>query len=265
MVTYLDRLPVELLQTIFQYMTSCDIFWAFHSISPYVNTVVEDVRLGKLDFHSVSKQCFDLVCDHVNVERLLSLTLSEDTDTPGQIELFFSRFSLREMNHLRSLTFLFITNRDLSLILDDLPQLKCLHSLVATSRSSECLRLGQTLNLMGALRNLSLTYGDIFDHSVPTPLQHLQVLNAGYCHFLELRRLQVIVPSLVSLTIVLQANHQLQLLEYAHSWSLSLKRLHLKLVGKHPAGTQQCLNCVFQMRRRLLSKKCNAFFPIFIN
>lgn len=241
MPTYFDRLPVELLHTIFQYLTHCDAVCSFYDISSYVNEVVEDFCWSQMDFRSVSKDRFDLVCEHLDVRRLASLTLSEDLDTPGQVELFFARFPLREIINLRSLTLLSVTNYDLSFILDDLTQLEYLHSLFATSRSSEYLRFGRRLNLMRTLRNLSVSFGDMFDHSVPTPLHTVQVLNTGYCHFLELRRLQAVVPSLHSLTIVLQANHQLQLSENAHPWSLSLKRLHLTLVGKHLHDIPCCL------------------------
>ena len=249
MTTYFDRLPVELLHTIFQYMTHCDTVWSCYGISSYVNEVVEDFCWSQMNLRSVPKDCFDLVCDHLDVQRLTSLILSEDVDTPGQVALFFTRFPLREIINLRSLTLLSVTNHELSLILDDLPQLEYLHSLFATSRSSEYLRFGQRLNLMRTPCSLSISFGDMFDHSVPTPLHTIRVLNAGYCHFLELRRLQAVVPSLVSLTIVLQANHQLQLLENAHPWSLSLKRLHLTLCGKHPHDTQWCLTVAFQVMR----------------
>ena len=231
MPTHFDRLPVELLHAIFQFMSNCDIIWSFFGISPYLNAMLYDYSWNRLNFQSISKNRFDFICNHLDPERIVCLTLSDDLTTPGQIQLFFNRFNLQDFTNLRSLTFLSVTNEDINPILSDLPKLKQLTSLITGCRSSTPLSLGQILNQLKYLENLSVSHGDIFDHNVTLPLHNLKVLNAGICDFLELRRLQVIVPSLISLKINLQAKHQLRLLSYKHIWS-SLERLDLTLNGK---------------------------------
>ncbi|CAF3814433.1 unnamed protein product [Rotaria sordida] len=228
MPTYFDRLPVELLYMIFQFMSNCDVIWSFFDVSPYLNAVLNNYNWHKLNFKSISKIHFDFICNHLNLHKIISLTLSDDLKTPGQVQLFFNRFNLQDFINLRSLTFLSITNEDIYPILFNLPKLKYLTSLITECRSSQPLLLGQILTQLKSLENLSVSHGDIFDHNVALPLRNLKVLHAGTCNFLELRRLQMIVPSLVSLKINLQANHQLQLLSDFDIWS-SLERLNLTL------------------------------------
>jgi hypothetical protein len=231
MTTYLDYLPVELLLMIFEFLSHCDIIYSFINHSLYLNSVINNYNWFRLNFRSISKSRFDFICNHLNLERILSLTLSDDSKTPGQVQLFFTRFSLRDFIHLQSLTLLSITNEDISPILSDLPKLEYLQSLFTECRSSQPLLLGKILNQLKTLENLSVSHGDIFDHNIAFPLHHLKVLDAGTCNFLELRRLQMIVPGLISLKIHLQANHQLQLLTNSNTWS-ALERLDLTLNGR---------------------------------
>lgn len=230
MTTFFDYLPVELLQLIFRYLSTDDVLWSFLDLSPYLNAILNQFICFYVDFQSVSKYRFDFICKHVIIEQLHSLILSDDFQTPGQVQLFFTRFHLRDLINLQSLTLRAITNDDLSLILPDLPKLNQLKRLITTCRSENPLFLGSVLNQLKSLEHLSVSHGDIFDHSVASPLHHLKILNAGFCSFLELCRLQFIVPSLISLTINLQANHQLHLLENSKIWS-SLEQLNLMLDG----------------------------------
>ncbi|CAF3641448.1 unnamed protein product [Adineta steineri] len=231
MTTYLDRLPVEILHMIFEFMSNSDVLWSFYNISPYLNAVLNHHHWHTLNFQSISKSRFDFICNHLELQRIISLTLSNDIKTPGQIQLFFSQFNLRDFINLHSLTLLSITYEEIYPILSDLSKLKHLTSLITTCRSSEPLLIGQTLTQLKSLKNLSISYGDIFDHNVTFPLHNLTILDAGTCNFLELRRLQWIVPSLVSLKIILEANHQLQLVSDTNGWSC-LKRLNLTLKGE---------------------------------
>jgi hypothetical protein len=228
--TYFDRLPAELLHMIFEHLSNCDVIWSFSNLSPYLNSILNNYNWYTLNFQSISKFRFDSICNYLNIERIISLTLSDDLKTPGQIQLFFNRFQLRNCINLHYLTLLSITNEDIYPILSDLPKLKYLISLSTQSRSYQPLLLGQILNQLPSLENLSISHGDIFDHNVLFPLHNLKILDVGTCNFLELRRLQMIVPSLISLKINLQANHQLQLLTDTNIWIL-LERLDLTLNG----------------------------------
>ncbi|CAF0913349.1 unnamed protein product [Adineta ricciae] len=231
MLTYFDHLPVEILHMVFQYMSNSDVFYSFDALSPYINAVLNEYCSRTIDLRCISKSRFDFICNHLDLSRIISLTLSNDDHTPQQVQLFFTRFRLEDFLNLQSLTLLSITNEEIRLILSDLSKLRHLSSLLTTSRSAEPLLLGQTLTHMFALKNLSIPYGDIFDHNVAFPLHGLNVLDAGICNFLELRRLQRIVPSLVSLKIILKANHQLQLLADVNIWA-QLERLDLTLQNK---------------------------------
>ncbi|UJR32961.1 hypothetical protein I4U23_020424 [Adineta vaga] len=228
MSTHFDHLPVEILHMVFQYMSNNDVIRSFYNLSSYLNAVLNQYCLHTLNFQSTSKSCFDFLCDHLELSRILSLTLSDDIHTPYQVQLFFNRFKLRDFINLQSLRLLSITNEDIYLIRSDLSELRYLTSLFTSSRLSQTLLLGKILNQMKVLNNLSISYGDIFDHSVTFPLHNLKILDAGICNFLELRRLKRIVPSLISLKIILQANHQLNLVSDINIWT-QLERLDLTL------------------------------------
>lgn len=232
MPTYFDRLPVELIYMIFEYISNNDILWSFLNLSPYVNILLDDYCWSKLNFQSITKCRFDFICNHLDIKKISSLTLSDDFQTPGQIQLFFNRFHLRDFHNLHTLSLISIINDDLYPILSDLPKLKYLKSLFTVCRSSQPLLIGQILNQLNNLENLSISHGDIFDHDVLFPLHHLKTLDCGTCNFLELSRLQFIVPSLISLKINLYSNHQLQLLEDKNIW-INLKQLNLTLNGKY--------------------------------
>ena len=100
--------------------------------SPYLNAVLNNYIWSTLNFQSISKCRFDFICNHLELERITSLTLSDDLKTPGQLQLFFNRFNLQDFINLRSLTLLSITNEDIYPILLDLPKLKYLKSLFTT-------------------------------------------------------------------------------------------------------------------------------------
>ena len=197
-----------------------------------MNATIQNYGCDKLNFKSISKVRFDFICNYLNSQRITYLTLSDDWKTPGQIQTFCSRFNLADFVNLHSLALLSVLDEDIQPILSDLSQLEHLESLTIIYRSSTTLSLGPILNRLTSLRSLSVSHGDIFDHNVPLPLHNIKLLDAGKCRFLELRRLQYIVPSLSSLKIYLQASHQLQLLSSRCFWS-SLERLDLTLNRKN--------------------------------
>jgi hypothetical protein len=57
-----------------------------------------------VNFKSITKKEFDLVCQRIIPNQVISLTLSNNEDTPGQVELFLSRFQINQFTSLRSLT-----------------------------------------------------------------------------------------------------------------------------------------------------------------
>jgi hypothetical protein len=126
---WLDLLPVELLYTLFTYFLAHEILFTFSDVSDYINAILLTYSAYRLDFKSIRKSDFDLVCQYIRPEQVLSLTLSDDNDTPDQSELFFSRFSIEEFTQLQSLTLIKIEYKSIKSIFTNLHKLDRLHFL----------------------------------------------------------------------------------------------------------------------------------------
>jgi hypothetical protein len=130
-----DRLPVELLHTLFEYFLAHEILLIFSDTSDHVDAVLRSYSAYRLNLKSIRKADFDLLCRHIRSKQIISLTLSDDDDTPGQSELFFSHFQIEQFTQLRSLTLIHIEFDSLKLIFSNLHKLVQLCSLSFDDRS----------------------------------------------------------------------------------------------------------------------------------
>jgi hypothetical protein len=123
-----DRLPAELLHTLFNYFSASELLFTFHNVSDYVDVTLQSYPAYQLDFQSISKSHFRRICRHVQLEQVISLVLSDGDDTPGLSEVFFSRFRIEQFIRLRSLTLIAIEFNSLESIFANLSQLHELRS-----------------------------------------------------------------------------------------------------------------------------------------
>jgi hypothetical protein len=99
----LDILPVELLHALFSYFLAHEILLTFASVSPYIDAILVSYTNYRVDFKSILKTHFDLVCRTITADQIISLTLSGLDDTPKQCQLFFTHFRIEHFSRLRSL------------------------------------------------------------------------------------------------------------------------------------------------------------------
>ena len=99
---HLDILPVELLHALFSYFLAHEILLIFTSVSPYIDAILVSYTNYRVDFKSILKTHFDLVCRTVTVDQIISLTISGLDDTPKQCQLFFTHFQIEHLSKLRS-------------------------------------------------------------------------------------------------------------------------------------------------------------------
>ena len=92
--TQFDRLPVDILYTIFNYFYAHEIFIGFLNLNTHLNAVIRSYRNYRVNFQSILRSHFDLVCHYIRPDQISTLTLSDDNDTPGQSQLFLSYFQL---------------------------------------------------------------------------------------------------------------------------------------------------------------------------
>jgi hypothetical protein len=101
-----DVLPVELVHTVFNYFWADEILHSFFEISDYINNIIFSYSSHRINFQLIIKSDFEKVCRLIRCDQVISLTLSDNNDTPNQPKLFFSYFDVEQFARLRSLTLL---------------------------------------------------------------------------------------------------------------------------------------------------------------
>ena len=99
----LDLFPVEIVRMIFEYLWAHQIFDSFFHISDYVDRILLTYDEYQVNFQSIVKNDFDLICENVQPDQVISLILSDGNETPGQSGLFLSFFYLRQFVSLSAL------------------------------------------------------------------------------------------------------------------------------------------------------------------
>jgi hypothetical protein len=105
----MELLANELLLELFEYQPVADLFRAFQGLNSRFNSLLfVHFRRYHLDFRSVSKRDFDIVCREyvpLILDRIISLHLSDGDETPDQIKCFISHgLILHQFTHLSSLS-----------------------------------------------------------------------------------------------------------------------------------------------------------------
>ncbi|CAF2982610.1 unnamed protein product [Rotaria sp. Silwood2] len=113
----LESLTNESIHEIFEYLSIHHLLHAFYGLNVRLNTLIYNhIRDHDGLFQSISKSLFDTICIKylpMNKHRIVSLHLSDNDDSPQQIECFFNNgFHLREFIQLRSLTLNYIHNEN---------------------------------------------------------------------------------------------------------------------------------------------------------
>jgi hypothetical protein len=104
-----ESLANELLLDLFEYLSSVDLLRSFYKLNHRLNNLLflHFQNFG-LDFRSISQNDFNLICTQYLpniVNHIKSLRLTNDDDTPQQIELFYSHgLTIRQFNSLQSLS-----------------------------------------------------------------------------------------------------------------------------------------------------------------
>ncbi|CAF1282231.1 unnamed protein product [Rotaria sordida] len=113
----LDTLPVELIHRIFTNLDEQTIILSLRYVCKRLYMIVNVYDCYKLNFESILKFNFDRICQFIQPTNVISLTLSDQHITPGQIQLFFSLFRIEHFTRLSSLTLIDIEDRYLKQIL----------------------------------------------------------------------------------------------------------------------------------------------------
>ncbi|CAF1503212.1 unnamed protein product [Adineta steineri] len=99
----LDRIPIEIFYIIFDYFWAHEILHSFNNISNYLDSILSNYNHYLINFESIRKSHFDLVCRSIRPEQVITLILSDKIETVNQSQLFQSLFSIEQFTHLRAL------------------------------------------------------------------------------------------------------------------------------------------------------------------
>jgi len=208
----LDRLPVELLYSIFSYLTPFNILYSFDNLTEYLNTVITNYDLYlSFNFPSISREEFYFLCHHVCPESVISLrVIGDDNPTMAKTKfnLLFSQLNIEYLTRLKWLTLINCSNYYANLVSQIVSQ---------NVKTLQILRLDQAV----ILRDV---------HTFPEHLCHLTFDNSTSISDLEYI-LQCLTPgSLTYLNVKLEGMCSIdRLLFMFERHSVSLTSLALKI------------------------------------
>ncbi|CAF2742772.1 unnamed protein product [Rotaria sp. Silwood2] len=111
----LDTLPVEILYRIFDYLDIQIIVLSLRYVSKRFYLITNSYNRYNFNFKSIAKPYFHFICQLIPFENVISLTLSDEDKTRGQIQLFLSLFNIEKFIRLESLTLLQINEVHLNI------------------------------------------------------------------------------------------------------------------------------------------------------
>jgi hypothetical protein len=198
----LNQFPVEILHTIFDYLSAVDILNGLLKQSSYIDSVVYNYNFYQINFRSILKKNFDLICNYINPKRIKSLILSDGIETPGQSDLFLSLFKLEQFySSLYCLSLIHINDQSLKLITNHLDKFNFLSSL--TIINSHLIPLSTLTCIFPQLIRLNISSEWFFPNiTVMTQLKHLIIYNL--CTFIQLEKIIHNAQNLISLNISLE-------------------------------------------------------------
>ena len=219
----LNRFPVEILHQIFDYLSTCDILRGFLKINSYIDSVISNYNFSQINFQSILKYDFDLICKYINPRRMISLTLCDGIDTPGQSDLFLSLFNLEQFYlTLRSLTLIDVNDQSMKLITNHFDKFNQLTSLTIMNNNLES---QSTLrHLLPRLVRLNISCEWLF-HNITMMLQLEHLIISDQCTFNQMETIIHYAPKLISLNICLERESGANI----HEMTSNLTRLILNM------------------------------------
>ncbi|CAF2082852.1 unnamed protein product [Rotaria magnacalcarata] len=116
-VLSLNNLPVEILHRIFDSLDAKTILFHVKYVCKRLYSTTINYNRYELNFNTICKKTFHQLCSVTYPEKIISLTLSDENQTPGQIELFLSLYCIEEYTRLQSITLMAIKELHLNTIL----------------------------------------------------------------------------------------------------------------------------------------------------
>ena len=183
----LERLPVELLHELFAYFWADELLYSFHHLNSHFTNVLQSYQSYAVNLQGRKQSVFDLICQQIAPQQVISLTISDDVDTPGQPDLFFSRYKLADFTRLRSLNLVDVTSTCWEPVGKDLAALLHLRSFAVIVSDNHHSWLHKVPNETVLDQQLFAMYSPILPRLYRLELSHGDFLSA--IQFQNLRRI----------------------------------------------------------------------------
>lgn len=167
-----SNLPTELIHYILTFLEPIVIVRTFRCVCKRFYGVVKSYDRFRLNLKSIEKGDFHFLCNFIRADQIESLVLSDDDETPGQIEYFLSLFRIDRFTHLHTLTLIEIDDCHLNKFLKDVAKLS-IRKLSARGRADALAAYNtQTEQLTGVLAIPTL-----YDLELRVPQLNLQMID----------------------------------------------------------------------------------------
>jgi len=213
---------------IFDYLSTCDIVHGLLKLSSYIDAIVLNYNFYKINFRSILKCDFDLICQYINPTKMISLVLSDGIDTPHQSDLFLSLFKLEQFYFtLRCLTLEDINDQSMELITNHLEKFSNLSTL--TILNNNLTPSSPLQSLFARLIRLNISCESLFNNLTSMDqLHHLIISNQ--CTFNDLASIIHHAPNLLSLKINLGRGNIQGITSYLTRLVLNMSRKLLRII-----------------------------------
>jgi hypothetical protein len=215
-----DMLPIELVETILNYFWAHEILHSFTNISHYFDAILATYSSYRLNLNSISKSDFDLVCQYIRPSQIILLILSDANGTPGQSDLFLTRFRIEQFIQLRSLRLVEIELDSFESTFSNLNHLVLLRSLTYDTNSIKTKCPNWTYNYSGMLIDTTSCWAETAMRVLPR-LNRLNLSNLTFPPAIQL-------PHLYHLTLKKSTVHQLYKI---FSQTPQLRSLNISIQG----------------------------------
>ena len=209
----IDKLPVEIIYKILDELDICTIFSSLHHVCKRFDEILLTYHRYHLNFENLSMKKLNFICSRIHPERVTELTLSDDENRSGLIQLFLSKFPLGTFVHLHSLTLMQINNEEfVNNILIQIADLQALLNLSSLKILNSDENYGEMFLdvLMSVLTkpslrkvHLELSYGRTTSNPLPwleeCSIQHLKFTGTATVNFI--RDTLIYLPQLETLKI----------------------------------------------------------------
>ena len=82
----IDRFPTELFHLLFEYFWADEILHSFSNLNDRIDSILKSYSVYRINFQSIRKSTFHLVCKQIRPEQVISLVISDEI--PLSIPLF---------------------------------------------------------------------------------------------------------------------------------------------------------------------------------